>query len=74
MLIKKSKSNSSLVFNKEENTLSLSEENLNQAYKDNEESIEHILSEYGLDKRTQRINKVFSEFLYELDSLFKKIN
>lgn len=72
--MKQNKNNYSLLLNKEENTLSLSEESLNKAYKDNEENIEYVLSEFGLDKKNIKIDKIFNDFLNELDYLFEKIN
>mgnify|MGYP001185650343 CR=1 FL=1 len=62
-----------LEFNKEENSLSLSEESLNQALKDNEDKIDHALQEFGQDKRSRIVQKHFDEFLQKLNDLFDKI-
>ncbi len=63
-------STESLEFNKEENSLSLSEEGLKEALKENEPAIKKISRSI---QRQKEVDEAFGSFLAELDHLFDKI-
>lgn len=62
-----------MILNPEESTLSLTKEELEKAYKDNDESISHELDKFGLGKRSKKVNLIFNDFLEKLEDLWNKV-